>query len=508
MATCALRALAFATLLTSLLAAQSGHAVLEPALEFQSADPEDITAGDINGNGKVELLVALGPGQGPTQIWRSQPDGTYVLTNAIPDSLYIRNHQLVHLDHDGDLDLVEQAGLSVRVRLGDVGVAFTAPVEVLAGLDTLYPHVDDVNGDTHPDLLIGSAGGAGVPGHGVHVFLGAGDGSFSAGPVLVDAAGARWVATGYLDGDDLMDLAWATYQPADLKVAMGIGGGAFGPATTVTPLATTILAGVRTEHFALADLDGDAALDLVWVDANFGELNAHGGLGDGTFAPAVVSSAVPLEESNSWLNVGDLTRDGVPDLWLSSRFHEHGAVMAGDGALGFSLSLLVDRLPNPTQPCLHDLDGDGDLDVVVVDDLFLGRMRLLRNHTYGPGSPFLDLGGALAGTAAGLPIQLADGAPEPGEVLSFALHEAAPSTTCGLVLGLTRLDGGFKGGVMVPFPDEILGPVLTGGDGSLVLAETWPTLAGGWSFWAQWWIADGSGPHGFTCSTAVRADVP
>jgi hypothetical protein len=508
MTTSAFRALALATLFTSLLAAQSGHAVLEPVLEFQSSDPEDVTAGDLNGNGKIELVVAQGPGQGPTQIWRAQSDGSYALTNAIPDSLYIRNHQLVHLDHDGDLDLLEQAGTSVRVRLGGPLVSFAAPVEVLGGLDTLYSHVADVNADTHADLLIGSAGGAGVPGHGVHVFLGAGDGSFSAGPMLVDAAGARWVSSGLLDGDDLVDVVWASYQPADLKLALGTGGGAFGPPTTVAPLNLSLISGIRTEHFALADLDGDTTLDLVWIDLLNDMLRAHGGQGDGTFAAEVASPTPPVGEFNTWLRVGDLTRDGTPDVWLSSRTDEHGAVMAGDGALGFTPSLLVDGLPNPAQPLLRDLDADGDLDVVVIDGQFLGLIRLLVNHTYGPGSAFVDLGGALAGTAAGLPILLADGAPEYGEEIAFALHEAAPSTLCGLVLGLSRLDGGFKGGVMLPFPDEILGPVPTGVEGSLVLAETWPALLGGWSFWAQWWIADGSGPHGFTSSTAVRADVP
>jgi hypothetical protein len=507
MTSSSLRALALGTLLASALAAQTGHAVFEPVLDYPTIAPEDVTAGDINGNGKVELLVSQSLGQGPTQIWRLKPDGTYALTNAIPGSLYIQNHQLVHLDHDGDLDLVEQAVTWVRVRLGAADVSFTDPVEILAGTDSLYTRVDDVNADTHPDLLIGSAGISGVPVGGVHVFLGAGDGSFTAGPVVVDPAGARWVSSGLIDGDGVVDIAWASYQPADLKVALGTGGGAFGPASTVTTLAGMFV-GIRNEHFALADAIGDAGLDLLWADTSYSQLRAYPGVGDGSFGPAVNCPVPLVTGSGTWLRVGDLTRDGLTDVWLSSGYYRQGVVMAGDPVSGFSQSLVVDGLGKHEQPLLHDLDGDGDLDVVVIEDMFLNLIRVLVNHTYGPGSPFLDLGGALPGTTAGLPILLADGAPEYGEVITFALHEAAPLTSCGLVLGLTRLDAAFKGGVMVPMPDEIIGPVPTDVVGSLELSDTWPAFPGGWSFWAQWWVADGSGPHGFTCSTAVRVDVP
>jgi hypothetical protein len=76
-------------------------------------------------------------------------------------------------------------------------------------------------------------------------------------------------------------------------------------------------------------------------------------------------------------------------------------------------------------------------------------------------------------------------------------------------VGLAALNAPFKGGVMVPHPHLLNGPLPIGAEGRLVLAGLWPVGAPpGVSIWLQFWMPDAGGPVGLAASNAVQATLP
>ncbi|HVY62391.1 MAG TPA: VCBS repeat-containing protein, partial [Planctomycetota bacterium] len=201
----------------------------------------------------------------------------------------------------------------------------------------------------------------------VAIFPGDGAGGFGA-PVHLpnpDREAIRF-ALGDLDGDGRLDLVVAQSSdvgdPDACSVRLGAGGFAFGPETLIS----VGFAG----PVALADLDGDGALDIVSVEG-FVVATALGN-GDGTFRDAVVQEDV-VDSSND-AAVADMDGDGLPDLVVvatGSGFSAPGTVAVcpgrGDGTFERPARLAAAG-PHPVALAIGDVDGDGRLDVVTAND--------------------------------------------------------------------------------------------------------------------------------------------
>lgn len=116
---------------------------------------------------------------------------------------------------------------------------------------------------------------------------------------------------------------------------------------------------------------------------------------------------------------------------------------------------------------------------------------------------WLDLGLGLAGTA-GVPTLAGDGELIAGQPMSIAVAGALPGAPLSLVVGLSRIDAPFKGGVLVPSTDLLVSGLATDGAGGLLLGTTWPAgVPAGFTFYVQGWIADAAGPLGFAATNGL-----
>ncbi|MCR9098107.1 MAG: VCBS repeat-containing protein [bacterium] len=174
------------------------------------------------------------------------------------------------------------------------------------------------------------------------------------------ADGAWGVAAADLDGDgDLDVLVGAEIADTVLWYENTDGDGTFGPAQTV-------VASVNGPRFvAAADVDGDGDLDVVATargsDAVFWYANTDG---LGNFAAGVPVASGPNDPI--WAEPADVDGDGDLDVLVSSsQDATHAWYENLDGAGSFALGGTITTGANSARAVgAVDVDGDGDLDAV------------------------------------------------------------------------------------------------------------------------------------------------
>jgi hypothetical protein len=268
-----------------------GDGTFEPQRRFDATTgPLPLGVGDLNGD-KIPDLVAL-------------------------DSVFGNQFTLASLLGRGD---------------GTFKPELTTPIVSANGGD--FPadalQVADLNGDGHPDVVAGTFNGQDL-----HVLLGNGDGTLTAGPVLAPTDGATLSdVVGDVNGDGIPDILATTFQSGVVNVFLGNGDGTF-------QAVQSYFAGQVPAAMALVDLDSQVTLPggttmLGPPDGHPDVVVANSGVNPFTTAslgpPGVVilpslwdaqghftglGAPVPLLSADVpiGLAVGDVNRDGHPDL--------------------------------------------------------------------------------------------------------------------------------------------------------------------------------------------------
>lgn len=161
---------------------------------------------------------------------------------------------------------------------------------------------------------------------------------------------------------------------------------------------------------AHADFDEDGLADVAAIDAATDVVRVFAGIGAGEIDTTGVDVATPGVDLRQ-VGVGDLDDDGSRDLVVTGATSADVTVLRGLGDGTFDLSEVVTvctpgfSIATDLGPlAVADLDLDGRDDVASFAP-FPSRFVALVNHTYGAGSPFLDLGEQLPGTN-GYPLHL------------------------------------------------------------------------------------------------------
>ncbi len=197
-----------------------------------------------------------------------------------------------------------------------------------------------------------------------------------------------------------------------------------------------------------------------------------------------------------------------------------GALAGGPGGAGVLFRLdgggtwqPLERLMDPSAKSPDQLGVSAALDG---DLIVLGAASYANADTSHGAALVFDLlepawtwlGQGLAGQA-GTPVLQPQSSLVGGQPITLEVRHAAPSAATALVAGLTSVGLPLKGGVLVPSPDVLIIGLSTDGAGELLLASTWPSgVPAGFDVSLQAWIADATGPVGFTASHGVRGTTP
>ena len=305
--------------------------------------------------------------------------------------------------------------------------------------------VADLNNDGKQDVVVISLGTYASPAT-VAVFLGNGDGTVTPGATYATGFGAFAAVAFDFNGDNKLDLAVLT--AGNVGIFLGHGDGTF-----AAPVNYPVAQGAQS--LVLGDFNGDGHVDLVAGASQ--NLSMLLGNGDGTFRAAV---NLPQHISAYAMAPGDFNNDGKLDLAISDTDAGTVSILLGDGKGGFAGEYDYVAGFQPGSILATDLDGDGNLDVVVG----LGHPDVLAPNTYSDTvTAFFGRGD---GTLVGPPAYSVGGVPT-SMVLADFNGDGKPDLAVaagGLWIILSQGGGSFKTPVQIASPSNTVVSSVAAGD--------------------------------------------
>ena len=352
--------------------------------------------GDYDGDGRLDLYVTnwgSSVSQSTNRLYRNLGDGRFsdVATQAGVNDGF-RNSVDAHwidFDNDGNLDLyVTDFFAQDRLYRNNGNGAFTnvtaqAGVNVIAQGDETAAAWGDYNNDGFIDLYITKNRFRNA------LYRNNGDGTFSEIGVLAGVADIRdsqHAVWGDYDNNGRLDL-YVVNREQNNTLYRNNGDGTFVEIAGLLGLDNTDIGKSAT----WIDYDNDGRLDL--FVANVGANALYKNLGNDQFVD-VAAGALKVAATGwvSWVGIwGDFTRNGRPDLFIAtgadSRAGQVSPLLRNDGGDAFTDITAGSGLKtvpgNAMSAAAADFDGDGDLDLYIVNSRFpsFDGNLLFRNDT-------------------------------------------------------------------------------------------------------------------------------
>ncbi len=356
--------------LTALLPAQAPPQFLDvgtTALPREATVTEDVALGDLDGDGDLDLVLATIAG---ARLYRNDGRGNFRdETAALPVRLGQRTAvALGDVDGDGDRDIVLGAANApdlLFVNLGGFAFADRSVNLPARAQGTQSLALADVDGDGDLDLFRGERVGE------VRLLRNNGAGVFVLDPAAMPVSGQPVIREALvpvdLDRDGDLDLIGGdSIFVAGVRFYRNNGAGVF---TDATAQVLAVAAGMDSRAVAVADYDGDGDLDIVTATSLGGGRLLRND--NGVFVDATIGRLPALGLTALAVVAGDFDEDGDQDLLfgMSSAFvAAPDRLLLNDGQGRFtdaSASRLSAQPSVASTLAVGDLDGDGDLDVVV-----------------------------------------------------------------------------------------------------------------------------------------------
>lgn len=348
----------------------------------------DAAAGDADGDGDLDLVLAME--FAPNVLLMNDGEARFTDSSPMLPRTEHDSEDVAFADFDGDGDfdlvLVSEDDRKDELYMNDGAGRFVDVSDRLTGDDVSNALVVfDLDGDGSPDVLTGNIGVD-------RALLNDGTGRFRDETATRWAQGPQESRTQDLeafdaDGDGDLDVAVANEGQDQLY--MNVSGVLVDATATSLPRSND-----ESREIRAADFDGDGDLDLAVANVRFvlREPERDALLlndGKGVFTPAPQGSLPDAgDRSNFTIQAHDLDADGDVDIVAPNTLFgpESGdyRVLLNDGSARFAAAALGSVLPesasgNGFDVEVSDFDGDGTA------DLFLCNRASLRNDPDGSG---------------------------------------------------------------------------------------------------------------------------
>jgi hypothetical protein len=346
-----------------------GNGAFQPVVTSTNATDQGaamLIALDLNGDGKMDLVVAnnlshdvsvlFGRGDGSFQSAQNYAAGPLPVALATAD-----------FNRDGIPDVAavddSSSANSLTLLTGVKGGTLNAAHDYSSGGGAFFFNSGDFNEDGIPDMVLSEYY------DNFQIALGLGGGAFAlpGRHVLETSVGQASIAD--LNGDHHLDIVFPdSCCLDDVSVLLGKGDGTFQNQVNYA-------VGVQPENVVIADFDDDGVLDLAVLNEGqslYGSVSFLHGNGDGTFQKATTPVSL-YPYSPFWMVAGDFNGDGKLDLAfaeVTGIYVGSVQVALGNGDGTFQTPLAPISTGTGTFfLATADLNHDGKLDLVAINNL-------------------------------------------------------------------------------------------------------------------------------------------
>ncbi len=345
--------------------------------------PSSVALGDLNGDGKPDLVVADSDSDNVSVLLNSTIPGTgtaiFAVQGTFATGMGPASVAVGDLSGDGrpDLAVANQFSGTVSVLLNTTVLSAVAPTFPTAaspatGIGPISVAIGDLNCDGRPDLAVANYGSDTVSLILNTTAPGAATPTFAAQQAFATESGPSTVVIGDLNGDDRPDLAVANISSDTVSVLLNTT--AAGAATPTFAMQQTFATGGFPGSVAVGDLNGDGRPDLAVANSSSATVSVllnttAPGAGTPTFAAQQTFGTGPNPSS---VAIGDLNGDGRPDLAVANEGSDAASVLINTTAPGaasptFAAQQTFATGANPSTVAIGDLNGDGRPDLAVAN---------------------------------------------------------------------------------------------------------------------------------------------
>ena len=323
-----------------------------------SGDPDSVTAADVNGDGKMDLICSDYYGDAVT-VLTNNGSGGFVLSGTYPVGNLPTVVTAADVNGDGKVDLIcansDSGSSSLSVLTNNGSGRFVLSGTYPVGSEPISVTAVDVNGDGKVDLISANWGSLG--GNTLTILTNNGSGGFVLASSPVVGNGPMSVAAADVNGDGKVDLICANRADSTVSVLTNNGSGKFA-------LSGTYPVGSGPVLVTAADVNGDGKVDL--ITANWSESAGH-------TLTVLTNNGSGIFGSNATINVGngsicvaaaDVNGDGKVDLISANNTDSTLTVLTNNGSGGFVLATNLSVGSGPNWVTAADINGDGRVDLI------------------------------------------------------------------------------------------------------------------------------------------------
>jgi hypothetical protein len=350
-------------------------------------EPNSVAIGDIDGDGKLDLVVANINSNTVSVYRNTSTNGTLSSGSFATNIDFVTGENPVSIaigdiDGDGKLDLALANRGSSTVSVyrntstsGNISSgSFETNIDFATGNTPFSVSIGDLDGDGKLDLAVANAGS-----NTVSVLRNTStsgtiaSGSFETEVNFETGTGPFNVSIGDIDGDGKLDLVVMNYNVSTISVLRNkatSGTIASGSFETKVDFAT----GNEPNSLAIGDLDGDGKLDLAVVNINSNTISVYRNIStSGTIESGSFETKVDLVAGNApcSIAIGDIDGDGKLDLVVGSlstvSVYRNTATSGTITSGSFETNIDFATGKKPYSIAIADIDGDGKLDLAVAN---------------------------------------------------------------------------------------------------------------------------------------------
>ncbi len=316
--------------------------------------PAHLTSGDFDSDGFRDVVV-VNQGSNSLTVFKGLGNGHLTLKSTISTGTQPVWVESEDLNRDGKLDLVvvNKGGNSAGVFIGKGDLTFEIMVPYGTGDNPSGVTVGDFNRDGHLDLATSNQTTSKIS-----LLTGNGDGTFNLKVDSLTGSAPAGIVSADFNGDGLPDLATVNYSDSSVSILMANPDASFrAPVNYATGGLPT---GMVSGYF-----NSDLLVDLAVTNFGDGTISVLHGVSDGSFSAQVVYS---VDASPGILFAGDWNGKGRTDLMVALNTQNAFAFLPSMAGGQFNNSSEIFNQAGAISAVSGtDLNGDGKLDVLVID---------------------------------------------------------------------------------------------------------------------------------------------